>query len=84
MLRDQNLGLQFQQRCASFAKKVSEIAKTIAALTLSDQPFVIIGVGGAIQGHPDGAAEGARIVRAAIDDAVVGRGSGSPPGSGVR
>lgn len=33
----------------------------------------IIGVGGAIQGHPDGPAAGAMVVRAAIDDAVAGR-----------
>jgi 2,3-diketo-5-methylthiopentyl-1-phosphate enolase len=31
---------------------------------------VIIGVGGAIQGHPGGAEEGARAIRVAIDDAV--------------
>ena len=30
----------------------------------------IIGVGGAIQGHPDGATAGARAIRTAIDDAV--------------
>jgi 2,3-diketo-5-methylthiopentyl-1-phosphate enolase len=40
---------------------------------------VIIGVGGAIQGHPEGPAAGARVVRAAIDAAVAGRGPGSPP-----
>ncbi len=36
---------------------------------------VIIGVGGAIQGHPEGAAAGVRVVRTAIDDAVVARGA---------
>lgn len=41
---------------------------------------VIIGVGGAIQGHPEGAAAGARAVRAAIDDAV--RGATSASGRG--
>jgi 2,3-diketo-5-methylthiopentyl-1-phosphate enolase len=31
---------------------------------------LILGVGGAIQGHPEGATVGARAIRAAIDDAV--------------
>jgi 2,3-diketo-5-methylthiopentyl-1-phosphate enolase len=34
---------------------------------------VILGVGGAIQGHPQGAEAGARAIRAAIDDAVSAR-----------
>ena len=34
---------------------------------------LIIGVGGAIQGHPDGAAAGARVVREAIEGAVAAR-----------
>jgi 2,3-diketo-5-methylthiopentyl-1-phosphate enolase len=34
---------------------------------------VIIAVGGAIQGHPEGAAAGGRAVRAAIDAAVARR-----------
>lgn len=37
---------------------------------------VIIGVGGAIQGHPEGAAAGARAIRAAIDDAIETSGAG--------
>jgi 2,3-diketo-5-methylthiopentyl-1-phosphate enolase len=37
---------------------------------------VIIGVGGAIQGHPEGAAAGARAIRAAIDDAIEASGAG--------
>jgi 2,3-diketo-5-methylthiopentyl-1-phosphate enolase len=41
---------------------------------------VIIAVGGAIQGHPDGAAAGARAVRAAIDAAVARR--REPAGAG--
>lgn len=39
----------------------------------------IIGVGGAIQGHPDGPAAGAVLVRAAIDAAVAARLPGSAP-----
>ena len=31
---------------------------------------LILGVGGAIQGHPEGSTVGARVIRAAIDDAV--------------
>jgi len=31
---------------------------------------VILGVGGAIQGHPQGAEAGARTIRAAIDEAL--------------
>jgi len=38
----------------------------------------IIGVGGAIQGHPDGAAAGARHVRAAIDSAMAARATSAP------
>ena len=34
---------------------------------------VMIGVGGAIQGHPDGATAGARVMREAIDAAVASR-----------
>jgi 2,3-diketo-5-methylthiopentyl-1-phosphate enolase len=37
---------------------------------------VILGVGGAIQGHPEGAEAGARAIRAAIDAAVAGRDPG--------
>jgi len=33
---------------------------------------VMLGVGGAIQGHPDGAAAGGRALRLAIDAAVAG------------
>jgi 2,3-diketo-5-methylthiopentyl-1-phosphate enolase len=44
---------------------------------------VIIAVGGAIQGHPDGPAAGGRAVRAAIDAAVARRrrsgGAGEDP-----
>jgi len=36
---------------------------------------VILGVGGAIQGHPEGAEAGARAVRAAIDAAMPAKGS---------
>ena len=46
-------------------------------------PDVIIGVGGAIQGHPDGATAGVRAVLAAIDRAVDG-GSRSAVTSSVR
>jgi 2,3-diketo-5-methylthiopentyl-1-phosphate enolase len=41
---------------------------------------VIVAVGGAIQGHPDGAAAGGRAVRAAIDAAVARR--REPAGAG--
>ena len=54
---------------------------------------VILGVGGAIQGHPDGATAGTRAIRAAIDRTVAnlrstGRlvgntGSGDRPGAGA-
>lgn len=40
---------------------------------------VILGVGGAIQGHPDGAEAGARLIRAAIDEAVARGGAGMTP-----
>jgi 2,3-diketo-5-methylthiopentyl-1-phosphate enolase len=43
---------------------------------------LMLGVGGAIQGHPDGATAGARAVRAAIDEAtaaVRGRTTGATP-----
>lgn len=42
---------------------------------------VIIAVGGAIQGHPDGAAAGGRAIREAIDVAVRQRGGRSPAGA---
>jgi len=47
-------------------------AAHVPALVRSVGTDVIIGVGGAIQGHPDGAAAGARAVRRAIDEAVDG------------
>ena len=43
---------------------------------------VILGVGGGIQGHPDGAEAGARTIRAAIHDAMAGKATGV--GVGVR
>ena len=48
---------------------------------------IMLGVGGAIQGHPDGAEAGAREIRSAIDDAVTALepGNGShAPGTGGR
>jgi 2,3-diketo-5-methylthiopentyl-1-phosphate enolase len=36
-------------------------------------PDIILGAGGAIQGHPDGAAAGANAMRQAIDAVVAGR-----------
>lgn len=42
---------------------------------------VVLGVGGAIQGHPDGAAAGARTIREAIDAAVVAVGAGVAGGA---
>ena len=50
-------------------------ADSVGAIVEAAGIDVIIGVGGAIQGHPGGAAAGARLVRAAIDDAV----AGAPP-----
>ena len=46
-------------------------AEHVPALVRSLGPDAIVGVGGAIQGHPEGAAAGARNVRAAIDAAMV-------------
>jgi ribulose 1,5-bisphosphate carboxylase large subunit-like protein len=51
------------------------VAPLVAALGVD----AILGVGGAIQGHADGPAVGARVVRQAIDDAVAAR-----AGSGTR
>ncbi len=59
-------------------------AATVPAIVDAVGIDVIIGVGGAIQGHPEGPAEGARAVRAAIDAAVAGRGLGLPARAGVR
>jgi 2,3-diketo-5-methylthiopentyl-1-phosphate enolase len=59
-------------------------AATVAAIVDAAGTDVIIGVGGAIQGHPEGPAVGARVVLAAIDDAVASRGLGSPTMNGVR
>lgn len=59
-------------------------AATVPALVDAVGIDVIIGVGGAIQGHPQGPAAGARVVRAAIDTAVAGRGPGSRARSRVR
>jgi 2,3-diketo-5-methylthiopentyl-1-phosphate enolase len=59
-------------------------AATVPAIVDAVGIDVIIGVGGAIQGHPEGSAEGARVVRVAIDDAVAGRRLASPERSGVR
>jgi 2,3-diketo-5-methylthiopentyl-1-phosphate enolase len=42
----------------------------------------IIAVGGAIQGHPEGAAAGGRAVRAAIDAAVAARAGAEPAAAG--
>ncbi len=58
-------------------------AATVPAIVDAVGIDVIIGVGGAIQGHPAGPAEGARVVRAAIDDAVAGLASGSSPRTGL-
>jgi 2,3-diketo-5-methylthiopentyl-1-phosphate enolase len=44
------------------------VARIVADLGLD----VMLGVGGAIQGHPDGAAAGGRALRLAIDAAVEG------------
>ena len=45
---------------------------------------VILGVGGAIQGHPQGAEAGARAVREAIDAAVRATAPASPAAEGGR
>jgi 2,3-diketo-5-methylthiopentyl-1-phosphate enolase len=47
-------------------------ANHVAALVRDLGPDALLAVGGAIQGHPEGAAAGARAVRAAIDAAVAG------------
>ncbi|MGM0819201.1 MAG: RuBisCO large subunit C-terminal-like domain-containing protein, partial [Actinomycetota bacterium] len=36
-------------------------------------PDIVLGAGGAVQGHPGGAAAGVRAMRQAIDAAVAGR-----------
>lgn len=54
----------------------AHVAPIVAALGTD----VIIAVGGAIQGHPDGAAAGGRAVRAAIDAAVARRPALAPAG----
>jgi 2,3-diketo-5-methylthiopentyl-1-phosphate enolase len=59
-------------------------AATVPAIVDAAGTDVIIGVGGAIQGHPEGPAAGARVVRAAIDDAVAAHGLGSPAMTGMR
>ena len=46
-------------------------------------PDIVLGAGGAIQGHPDGAAAGADAMRQAIDAVMAGqpgrrRGAGAP------
>ena len=53
-------------------------AATVRAIVDAAGTDVIIGIGGAIQGHPEGPAAGARVVRAAIDAAIAGQGPGSP------
>jgi 2,3-diketo-5-methylthiopentyl-1-phosphate enolase len=45
-------------------------ADHVPALVRALGPDAILGVGGAIQGHPDGATAGVRHVRAAIDAAI--------------
>ena len=59
-------------------------AATVPAIVEAVGIDVIIGVGGAIQGHPEGPAKGARVLRVAIDDAVARRGLAPPEQSGVR
>jgi 2,3-diketo-5-methylthiopentyl-1-phosphate enolase len=48
-------------------------AGDIGSLIARGGTDVMLGVGGAIQGHPEGSTAGARAIRAAIDDAMLAR-----------
>jgi 2,3-diketo-5-methylthiopentyl-1-phosphate enolase len=48
----------------------------IGPLILESGIDIILGVGGGIQGHPDGAEAGARAIRVAIEEAIATKGSG--------
>jgi 2,3-diketo-5-methylthiopentyl-1-phosphate enolase len=53
-------------------------ADHIAPLIARAGVDVLLGIGGAIQGHPDGATAGARVMRAAIEAAMASREGARP------
>ena len=57
-------------------------ADHIAPLIARAGTDVMLGIGGAIQGHPDGATAGARAMRAAIDAALAGEHANRSGGTG--